>query len=184
MTIIVPGGLYYHTSYTPVRVVDLTRCKRGSDFGRGFYVTSSRQQAERFVNAAIRKSRRDLDHGSITTYRLAGTTGVDCLEFATADAEWLHCVCAHRRGFATAMARWDGHDILAGKVANDDTNATIAVYLAGGYGDVGSPDAVATALRLLKPDVLADQMCLRTPAAVECLEYVAAEEVARRDPAA
>ena len=35
----------YHGSYTTVSAIDLAICSDGLDFGRGFYVTSSKQQA-------------------------------------------------------------------------------------------------------------------------------------------
>ena len=38
--------LLYHGSFTRVSEIDLNKCKRGKDFGRGFYVTSSYQQAQ------------------------------------------------------------------------------------------------------------------------------------------
>ncbi len=39
------GMLLYHGSYTEVRDIDLSRCNEGLDFGKGFYVTSSYEQA-------------------------------------------------------------------------------------------------------------------------------------------
>ncbi|MDR0875427.1 MAG: DUF3990 domain-containing protein [Clostridiales Family XIII bacterium] len=172
MSIIETGKIYYHTSYMRIEKVDLSLTKPGSDFGRGFYLTSSKEQAERFVNAAIRKSRQSLECGYVISYRLKETAGLALFEFETTNAEWLHCVCAFRSGFGKAASIWEGYDIIAGKVANDDTNATIMFYLAGAYGEVGSDGAVAAALGWLRPNVLEDQICLKTQHAVERLEYV------------
>jgi hypothetical protein len=180
MNVLQPGSLFYHASYTSFQSIDLSKCHKGSDFGKGFYLTSSENQAIRFINAAIRKSRQELDYGFVLTFRLSGLEGLDVFEFATADADWLHCVCAFRRQFETASALWDKHDIIAGKVANDDTNATIAIYLTGGYGEVGSAEAVETALRMLKPEVLTDQICLKTPEAVQRFEFVEARKVSKK----
>ncbi len=41
------GMLLYHGSYTAVDNIDLEMCTEGKDFGRGFYMTSSQQQARR-----------------------------------------------------------------------------------------------------------------------------------------
>jgi hypothetical protein len=36
----------YHGSDTDIEIIDLAKCKPNKDFGRGFYVTNIRQQAE------------------------------------------------------------------------------------------------------------------------------------------
>jgi hypothetical protein len=180
MSIIEAGKIYYHTSYKVIEKIDLSVTKQGSDFGRGFYLTSSKEQAARFVNAAIRKSRQSLVCGYVLSYRLKETDGLELFEFETTDAAWLHCVCAFRSGFSKAASPWEGYDIIAGKVANDDTNATIMFYLGQAYGEVGSDRAVNTALELLRPDALEDQICLKTQNAVERLEFIDAYEVAKR----
>ena len=50
--------LLYHGSYMEVAQVDLAKCKKGLDFGRGFYVTSSLEQAVSFVPMSIKKGKR------------------------------------------------------------------------------------------------------------------------------
>ena len=39
------GMLLYHGSYIGIPAIDLNRCFGGLDFGRGFYLTSSYEQA-------------------------------------------------------------------------------------------------------------------------------------------
>ena len=39
------GMLLYHGSYVSIPDIDLNRCMGGLDFGRGFYLTSSYEQA-------------------------------------------------------------------------------------------------------------------------------------------
>ena len=36
----------YHGSYIKIDVIDLEKCEIGKDFGRGFYVTKIKEQAE------------------------------------------------------------------------------------------------------------------------------------------
>ena len=181
MSIIRPDRVYYHTSYKIIEQVDLAYGKKGNDFGLGFYMTSSETQAERFVNAAIRKSRLPHDHGYVLTYKLRDSSDLELFEFETTNVEWLHCICAYRSGFEKAYAMWEKYDILAGKVANDDTNATISFYLNGAYGEVGSERAIAAALEQLRPDVLEDQICIKTEAALGRLEFVCEKKVAKRE---
>ncbi|MDR2621593.1 MAG: DUF3990 domain-containing protein [Dysgonamonadaceae bacterium] len=55
----------YHGSYTAIHEIDLTKCVPKRDFGRGFYVTKLREQAETF---AMRKSNRKRTEGIITEF--------------------------------------------------------------------------------------------------------------------
>ncbi len=41
--------LLYHGSYVEVPIPDINRCRDGKDFGKGFYLTTDKAQAERFV---------------------------------------------------------------------------------------------------------------------------------------
>ena len=43
------GMRLYHGSYCEVSKADLSKCARYKDFGRGFYLTSSREQAQSFA---------------------------------------------------------------------------------------------------------------------------------------
>ncbi len=47
------GMLLFHGSYTPVEKIDLERCAKGKDFGRGFYLTSDLNQARNFIRSSI-----------------------------------------------------------------------------------------------------------------------------------
>lgn len=49
------GMLLYHGSFIQVSEIDLSKCKQGKDFGRGFYVTSSYKQAQGFVPLSVNK---------------------------------------------------------------------------------------------------------------------------------
>ncbi|MDR1405854.1 MAG: DUF3990 domain-containing protein, partial [Prevotellaceae bacterium] len=53
----------YHGSNTAIDEIDLEKCQWGKDFGRGFYVTSLRSQAEAW---AKRMGRKQGNSGVIT----------------------------------------------------------------------------------------------------------------------
>jgi len=177
MTILEYGKQLYHTSYMLIEQIDLAQCKKANDFGRGFYLTTSKDQASRFINAALRKGGGDITSGYILSYTLERDNALNIYEFQTTDADWLHLICGYRRGMELITAQWEQYDLIVGKVANDDTNATITFYLNGAYGEIGSEEAVATALKRLRPEVLEDQICLKTQAAVDCLKFAGYEEV-------
>jgi len=177
MSIISSSRVLYHTSYTIIDSIDLSRSKTLNDFGRGFYLTTSKEQAIRFVNAAIRKSRKNLSHGILLSYEFSENHDLKYFEFETTNADWLHCICGYRRGIPGITASWDDYDLIAGKVANDDTNATISFYLNGAYGEIGSEEAVAAALKQLRPEALENQVCMKTQAAVDLLTFTGYEMV-------
>ena len=47
------GMLLYHGSYIGIPAIDLNRCFGGLDFGRGFYLTSSYEQAYNYVQRCV-----------------------------------------------------------------------------------------------------------------------------------
>ena len=51
------NGMYlYHGSYCEVSQPDLGMCSKRKDFGRGFYLTTSRDQAISFLKTSIAKA--------------------------------------------------------------------------------------------------------------------------------
>ncbi len=71
------GMLLYHGSNTEVNKIDLGKCEEGKDFGKGFYLTTSYQQAQHFVPISVKKYNYThkntpvtLDDGRVSVYRL------------------------------------------------------------------------------------------------------------------
>lgn len=54
---LVDGMILYHGSYCEVKTPDLKKCASFKDFGRDFYLTSSKQQAKNFVNTSLKKQK-------------------------------------------------------------------------------------------------------------------------------
>ena len=48
--------ILYHGSFCIVQNPDLSRCAAGKDFGQGFYLTTSKAQAQKFVATSIKKA--------------------------------------------------------------------------------------------------------------------------------
>ncbi|MBO4458949.1 MAG: DUF3990 domain-containing protein [Butyrivibrio sp.] len=176
---------FYHGSYTVVEKPDLAKCGKGKDFGQGFYLTTDIEQARRFVRSSIGKAVKNGDceknHkiGYVSVYEFTDADGIETYEFESADREWLHCVAMHRRDglFRDDINRWKKYDMISGKIANDNTNQVITAYINGLYGVVGSEIADRTAIGLLMPEKLTDQICLRTENALKKLKYMSCEEV-------
>lgn len=52
------GMLLYHGSYSIVGEPDLHKCAKYKDFGQGFYLTTSKEQAKNFAKITTHKARR------------------------------------------------------------------------------------------------------------------------------
>ena len=174
----------YHGSFIRVDCPDLKRCRPGKDFGKGFYLTTSRKQAERFTKTAMKKALRsgirvEKNRGIVSVFKVLLPAELSLYRFKDADSEWLHCVAAHRkRGiYSDLLEIYKDYDIIIGKIANDNTNLVITAYLDGIYGDIPSERADEIAISFLEPDNLKDQFCFRTERALASLQFVESYEV-------
>lgn len=151
------GFVLYHGSYCEVKEPELAKCAKRKDFGQGFYLTTSKEQAESFLRTSIAKA----------------------IIFENADVDWLHCIAAHRKKkmFIEVEREMARYDIIAGKIADDATNATLTAYLAGAFGTAGDKEADDFCIRQLLPNKLKDQYCFKTEAAIKCLKFVKGEKI-------
>lgn len=175
----------YHGSYCEVQTPDLNQCAKYKDFGQGFYLTTSQKQAENFARISIRKAiangivNAEQRYGIVSVFRFRGREKLEVKIYPAADAEWLGCVVGHRKAkiFSDAVQELQHFDIVGGKIANDNTNATITTYMAGGFGEIGSRPAEDICISLLLPERLQDQFCFRTEQALACLAFVESEQI-------
>ena len=131
------GFVLYLGSYCEVKEPDIAKCTKRKDFGQGFYLTTSKEQAESFLRTSI----------------------VKAIATGTIERE---------------MAKYD---IIAGKIADDATNATLTAYLAGAFGTAGDQEADDFCIKQLLPNKLKDQYCFKTESAIECLKFVKGEKI-------
>lgn len=181
-----PDGMkLYHGSYCEVRNPDLAKCASFKDFGKGFYLTSSKEQAKSFINISLKKAKANgiidakQDYGILSIFEYHHNDALEQCLFDSADSKWLHCVVGHRKKntFRELVVSMRKYDVVAGKIADDATNFTIMTYLAGAYGMVGSEEADSLCISRLIPERLQDQYCFRTDEALRCLSFVESERV-------
>lgn len=176
------GMVLYHGSFCCVESPDLKKCSPHKDFGRGFYLTTSIQQARSFARLSSAKAKAngntDIKCGYVNRYVLENEK-LSCHIFETADAEWLHCIVGHRKQgiFPQFVEAMKEYDVIAGKIANDATNATITAYMASAFGEAGTEGADRICIGLLIPERLVDQYCFRTEKALKALRFEGSEEV-------
>ena len=158
----------YHGSHIEVENPKIITSARVGDFGRGFYTTSSLEQARRW--AQIRARQEEVSAGIVTVFdvpdNLFEHPALRIRTFETADAEWLDFVLANR-----SNVDFDHEfDIVMGPVAND------RVYVCLNMLEDGLADR-ETVIKKLKTYVLADQILFHTAKSLLFLEYAAAESV-------
>lgn len=120
----------YHGSDTPIEEIDLEKCKYGKDFGRGFYVTKLKEQAETMSARVSKWSREkpvvsefDFDEFALIDNELK------ILVFDDYTDEWFDFVILNRRNKEKRQVH--NYDIVEGPVANDKISTQIDDYLEG-----------------------------------------------------
>lgn len=179
------GILLYHGSYTGISSINLARSRKSLDFGKGFYLTSSFDQAVRYIPAAVYKNIRmrklppnfSINDGCLSVYRFHADSELAIHYFENADIDWLHFIAANRDKslFQYFLKRFYNYDIIGGKVADDTTAVTLNAYITGDYGIPGSMRADNFAIEQLLPNRLTDQFCFRTEKSLKSLEFIRSE---------
>lgn len=155
--------LLYHGSTMAVRKPIVSRGRGKTDFGKGFYTTTSREQAEKW--AQIKRDRMgDEAHAIVSVFELddavRNNPAYHTRHFDGATAEWLDFVVGNRRGEVH-----HNFDLIMGPVANDKLYATITLY------ENGILDANA-AIEQLNTHQLFDQLSFHTTKACKLLTFV------------
>ena len=115
----------YHGSNYLFDAVDLSKSKDKRDFGRGFYTTTLREQAEEWAVTLFDRYKGDGIFVYEMELELAESLSVKCYEGLT--EEWLLMVQKNR----TLGGVQHKFDVVQGPVANDKTARSIALYIAG-----------------------------------------------------
>ena len=117
--------IVYHGSTDPIPCPDNLHSQDHLDFGRGFYVTTFQEQAERWAQKqALRKGRAAV----VSVYELSESfDAFKVLTFPEDNEAWLDYVCSCRKGSDDHL----GYDLVIGSVANDDVFRTIDIYFRG-----------------------------------------------------
>lgn len=139
--------------------------QRTLDFGRGFYLTTSREQAERWVKSRLHEG----VSGYVNSYLVDLENVPEILKvkiFGSADEEWVDFVLANRikDGFE------HDYDIVIGPVADDKVYTQFTLF----EGGIISKDML---IRELKTYRLVDQYLFHTERALPYLRFQSAYPV-------
>lgn len=153
----------YHGSTEIVEFPEIREPNRTLDYGSGFYLTSSRGQAENWVR---RKFKGDVSHGWVNIYEFCLETAstLSVLSFEKPDEQWLDFVMSNRMNKDFSH----DYDIVQGPVANDRVYASFALYESG----LLSKQALISELKAYK---LVNQILIHTESALKTIRFIKAE---------
>lgn len=153
----------YHSSTCIVQYPDISHSHPYLDFGRGFYLTSINEQAQRY---AMRFSRRGRT-AYLNTYELSSNlSSWKILRFTSYDKAWLDFISKCRAGKDDS-----NYDMVVGGIANDKVILTLDRYFAG---ELSQEEALGL-LKFEKPNI---QYCIRTQEMLDkCLTYIESQQL-------
>lgn len=156
----------YHGSLELVKTPEIRESNHTLDYGKGFYATTSIEQAENWVRRRTREMK--VSHGYVNVYEFdeSALRKVKSLMFYQPTDDWVDFVHQNRtvKGFQHDYA------IVYGPVANDRVYAAFALY----EGGVLSKQEL---IRELKTYKLVDQYLFHTSLALQYLSFIEAKEV-------
>ena len=165
--------LRFHGSAVEFKKIDLSKGLGRKDFGKGFYMALSVDQAIGMMHKKYREAvsrRRDHQPGEYREALYRIELNVELLKdlrikvFESADIEWLNFILLCR----PAEGVPHDYDVVIGPTADDDTNRALKFYYDGTYGNPETDEAKQMLLRVLETDKLGRQL------------YVASQSVADR----
>ncbi len=117
----------YHGSTVDIADIDLSKSKPNKDFGRGFYLSADKQQAQRLAEYKV------IQIGGtpvINTYefdtKLLTDGTLKTLEFEEYSKEWAEFIFANRQSaFGESV---HDYDVVVGPIANDKVGVQVRKY--------------------------------------------------------
>lgn len=122
--------LVYHGATLEIKEPKIITTEIGRDFGFAFYTTDIKEQAERgALRRAKIQSRKSQNSVSavVNIFDWERDIASDILEFNGASMEWLDMVVSCR----SDLSYKHEHDIVIGKIANDNVGETVAYVVHG-----------------------------------------------------
>lgn len=155
--------LIYHASDTIVNNPDTMHSRTNLDFGKGFYATVIREQAERYAQRFILRNRK----GILNVYEYNPTEALNIKCFDAYDSEWLDFVAACRMGEDI----YKQYDVICGGIANDRVFNTLDLY----FSNQMTKEEALKRLIFEKPN---QQLCFTNQRAIDtCISFIESKEL-------
>lgn len=160
----------YQGSLEIVKKPNLEILNYKTDFGKGFYTTTSLEQAKKWTKikrnrASNQKETKEIKQ-YISVFEYTENSALKILNFPESSEEWLKFIYKNRM----SEKLLHNYDIVKGPVANDNLYAVLNLYETNYY----YPKEIIERLMTYK---LANQISFHTNKSLECLEYIETLEV-------
>ena len=156
----------YHGSKSIVKSPDVSFGRDNLDFGKGFYTTDLREQAEKWVQHFLNLGNRAF----INCYDFEKDSALKEFRYKHFDSyneDWLNFVLSNRNGGKDFLQ----FDIVEGGIANDKVFNTLELYLDGLIDK-------AEALKRLRFERPNNQICILNQSVIEkYFRFLRADEV-------
>ena len=121
----------YHGSNVEIEKIDLSRCKKGKDFGKGFYLNPNFDQAYTMAIRAKNINKTGIE--IVTAFEFDSTILTDSVLnvkiFPDYSQEWADFVVANRNNKSDISIH--PYDIVIGPIADDNVGTQIYRYSRG-----------------------------------------------------
>lgn len=157
--------ILYHGSNVDIKTIDLSKCSPNKDFGRGFYLTTIKEQAQRM---ALRVARMYGGSPCINEYsfddKVLSLNDLNIRRFNGPSEEWAQFVITNRNYKRIKNISEDNnidnrYDIVIGPIANDDLALLFRQFSDGLI-------SVETLVKEMKFKKLTDQYSFHTERAI------------------
>ena len=156
----------YHGSNVEVRKPSLLKSRKNTDFGRGFYTTTQKEQAEHWTSIKMNRTKKGRRVVSVFEVDETILSNLEFMirEFHGPDEAWLNFVVNSRKGIE------HDYDIVFGPVANDKVFTVVNLYESGVIN-------ATTAIAELKAYKTYDQLSFHTEIVIKELRFVESYEI-------
>ncbi len=156
----------YHGSNVEVHKPSLRKSRKKTDFGRGFYTTTQKEQAEHWTSIKIDRAKTGRRVVSVFEVddKILADHDLKIREFHGPDEDWLKFVVDSRKGIE------HDYDLVFGPVANDKVFTVVNLYESG---VLDAPAAIAE----LKAYKTYNQLSFHSSRVLHALRFVESYEV-------
>lgn len=156
----------YHGSLEIVENPEILKPNRTMDYGKGFYTTTQKSQAEKWVLRKMETFNTSKGFTNIYDFDENALSKLKVLRFVQPDEQWLDFVMENR---IQKNYKHD-FDIVYGPVANDRVYTAFALYEDGLLDKQGL-------IKELRAYKLADQLLFHTEKSLVYLHFLEAKEI-------
>ncbi|MCL2086986.1 MAG: DUF3990 domain-containing protein [Oscillospiraceae bacterium] len=161
--------LVYHGSYLAIPKPILSYGRFNLDFGKGFYVTTLKEQSEKWAERrSILKNKKPI----VSVYEFDDSE-LNVLYFDGYTEEWLDFVVKNR---ARDVETLNIYDAVFGNIADDDVAATVDDYMSLLSKNRVNADVKRATLYQLTFSKPNNQYCIASQKGIEALNFIKSYE--------